>query len=287
MAQKWNRVTVVGCGLIGGSFALALKRCGAVARVSGWDASARALDEALTRGVIDETDDSFVKGEISPADLIYLAMPVFEIIRFLRECGSFVKEGAIITDAGSTKAEICRAAREHLPSGRHFVGGHPIAGSQHAGVAHAHAELFESAPYVLIKDKEQGGGDALLAVKELVEQTGARVELMEAEAHDRAMAFVSHLPQLASNALATTVTGQSNAGELERLSGSGYRDMTRLARSHWSIWLDILKTNDANIADALDLLIEKLVSVRDELRECTDDSELNASSVLWQQAVRR
>ncbi|MGB9179392.1 MAG: prephenate dehydrogenase/arogenate dehydrogenase family protein, partial [Pyrinomonadaceae bacterium] len=268
MKRVWNHVTVIGCGLIGGSFALALKRSGAVARISGWDVSARSLDEALARGAIDEIDESFAGGEISSADLIYLAMPVDEIIRFFHERGSLVKTGAIVTDAGSTKAEICRVALEYLPAGRHFVGGHPIAGSQHAGISHARAELFNDAPYVLMRDNEQSSEDALSAVKELIKQTGARVELMTAEAHDRAMAFVSHLPQLMSNALAATVTGQSNADELKRLSGSGYRDMTRLAESSWSIWRDILLTNDANIADALDLLIEKLVSVRDELREC-------------------
>ncbi|MGA9994579.1 MAG: prephenate dehydrogenase/arogenate dehydrogenase family protein [Pyrinomonadaceae bacterium] len=281
MARVWNHVTVIGCGLIGGSFALALKRSGAVARISGWDVSARSLDEALACGAIDDVDDSFAGEKISPADLIYLAMPVDEIIRFFHERGSLVKTGAIVTDAGSTKAEICRAAREYLPAGRHFVGGHPIAGSHRAGISHARAELFNDAPYVLMRDNEQSDGDALSAVEELIKQTGARVELMTAEEHDRAMAFVSHLPQLMSNALAAAVTGQSNADELERLSGNGYRDMTRLAESSWSIWRDILLTNDANIAAALDLFIEKLVSVRDELRERDEGSELKDTHALF------
>ncbi len=108
----WGRVTVVGCGLIGASFALALRRAGACARVAGWDASPSVLDEALTRGIIDEVDDAFADGGVSESDLVYLATPVGAIIEFLRERASQIKPGAVVTDAGSTKREVCRAARE-------------------------------------------------------------------------------------------------------------------------------------------------------------------------------
>ncbi|HWW76143.1 MAG TPA: prephenate dehydrogenase, partial [Pyrinomonadaceae bacterium] len=194
MAQKWNRVTVVGCGLIGASFALALRRGGGCGRIAGWDSSAAVLAEALERGVIDEIDQPFADGHVSHSELFYLAMPVGEIIRFLRERGGQTRRGAIITDAGSTKAQVCRAAREHLPEGRLFVGGHPVAGSHHAGLAHARHDLFDGAPYALITG---GGGEeeqALAALKETVELLGARAVLTTALEHDRAMAVVSHLP---------------------------------------------------------------------------------------------
>lgn len=279
-AHVWNRVTVIGCGLIGGSFALALKRCGACERISGWDMSARSLDEALKSGAIDAVDVSFINCQTSPADLIYLAMPVKEIISFFHEYSPLVKPGAILTDAGSTKAEICRAARAHLSADRHFIGGHPIAGSHRAGIQHARAELFEDAPYVLINEERQSV-DALSAIQELLRQMGARVCLMEADKHDRAMAFVSHLPQLISSALAATVKDQPDAKELERLSGAGYRDMTRLAGSLWSIWRDILETNHLNIADALDMFIKELLNVRNELREQKESSAFTKTGKLF------
>src|SRR5215210_7982651 len=122
--HKWKRVTIVGCGLMGASFALALKRSGMETRIAGWDCSETVLKTALERGVIDEVDRSFSNETISAADLIYLAMPVSGIVQFLRTYGSHAKEGALITDTGSTKAEVCRAACGYLPKGRNSVGGH-------------------------------------------------------------------------------------------------------------------------------------------------------------------
>ena len=262
---RWDRVTVVGCGLIGASFALALRRADACARLAGWDSSPRVLDEALGRGVIDEVDRSFVEGGISPSDLIYLATPVGEIVAFLRERGRQVKPGAVLTDAGSTKQEVCRAAREHLPKDRPFVGGHPVAGSHLRGVENARAELFAGAPYVLTTD----GSDrrALAALEETLGSFGARVHLLTAREHDRALALISHLPQLVSSALAAVIADQTDAAALANLSGAGYRDMTRLAASPWSVWRDILATNPAEVAAALDSLVLKLAAARDELRD--------------------
>ncbi|HEX8115727.1 MAG TPA: prephenate dehydrogenase, partial [Pyrinomonadaceae bacterium] len=145
----WERATVVGCGLIGASFALALRESGACARIAGWDSSPAVLEEALRGRLIDEADEAFVKRERSASDLVYLAAPVGGIIDFLRECGPSLDPRATVTDAGSTKTEVCRAAREHLPEGVLFVGGHPVAGSHLSGLAHARADLFRGAPYVL------------------------------------------------------------------------------------------------------------------------------------------
>src|ERR1043165_6960423 len=264
MAQRWNRVTVVGCGLIGASFALALRRGGACERIAGWDSSAAVLAEALERGIIDEVDQSFADGHVSQSEFFYLAMPVGEIIRFLRERGSQTKYGAIITDAGSTKAQVCRAAREHLPEGRLCIGGH------NAGLADARHALFAGAPYALIASDEGEKDQALTALKETVELLGARAVLTTAQEHDRAMAMVSHLPQLLSSALTAAAQEQPDVSTLLNLAGPGYRDMTRLAASSWSMWRDILNTNPAPVARALNVLIDKLVAVRDELQECSD-----------------
>lgn len=265
--RLWERVTIVGCGLVGASFALALRRAGLCGRLGGWDSSASTLDEALKRGVIDEVDRAFADGGVSSSDLVYLATPVREIISFLRERGGQVKAGALVTDAGSTKALVCRAARQHLPAGREFIGGHPVAGHHLGGLAHARAELFEGASYVLIKEEGEAPCPALGVLTRTVEGVGARVRLMTARAHDRAMAFVSHAPQLAASALAAVVGGQRDAAALRSLAGAGYRDMTRLAASPWSIWRDILETNPLEIADAVDALAARLSAAGAELRE--------------------
>src|SRR6267143_1818738 len=166
MTALWNRVTIIGCGLIGAFFALALRRAGACAQIAGWDSSGSELDEAVRTGVIDEVDQAFASEGVSSSDFIYLAMPVGDIIEFLRERGRQVKPGAVITDAGSTKVEVCRAARLHLPKAQQFIGGHPVAGSHLQGLAHARSDLFAGAPYVLITD---GDSDQVHAHPELKE----------------------------------------------------------------------------------------------------------------------
>ena len=267
MTKRWDRVTVVGCGLVGASFALALKEAGAGARVAGWDVAPGVLAEALRLGAIDEVDTAFREGGVSQSDLVYLATPVGHIVEFLRAGAPHVKPGAVVTDAGSTKREVCRAARAHAQKGWRFVGGHPVAGSHRRGPAHARPGLFEGAPYVLTPPEDGSDPDALAALGETLKLLGARVRLMTAAEHDRALARLSHLPQLVSCALAATVSEQTGHDELDALAGPGYRDMTRLAASPWDIWRDILATNSREVADALDALIPKLKAARDGLRE--------------------
>ncbi len=287
-AVEGRRVTVVGCGLIGSSFALALKKtCGPRARVAGWDASPQVLEEALRLKIIDEVDDSFARGLVSAADLIYLATPVSGIIDFLERRGAQVKPGALVTDAGSTKEEVCRAARAHLPKDRLFVGGHPVAGSHLRGPAHARADLFTHAPYVLTADEETGEkSPALRRLEETIRRMGARVRVMTAREHDRAMALVSHLAQLLSSAMVSLLSDQPDSQALEALAGTGYRDWARLADSSWLVWRDILATNPLQIADALDGLWHKLAAVSAELRRAcssSGDRELSVSRAMFRQ----
>ena len=262
----WTSATVVGCGLIGASFALALRRSGTCSLIAGWDSSPKTLGEALERGIIDEVDGSFARGEISRADLVYLAMPVGQIIAFLKDHGAQIKRGAVVTDSGSTKVDVCRAAREHILESTQFIGGHPIAGSHHTGLAHARADLFDDQPYVLVPEEACEGTGAVLALEETIVGFGARVSRMTAADHDHALAFISHLPQLVSSALAATVHERPNAGTLLHLAGGGYRDMTRLAGSSWSVWADIFATNTEYIVSALDTFIEKLTAAREEMQ---------------------
>lgn len=273
----WQRVTIIGCGLIGGSFALALRRSFPALRLAGWDADADAIEEALRRGIIDEVDDAFHTRAVSSSDFIYLAMPVAQIIAFLRERGLQINQHALLTDAGSTKAEICQAAIKHLPSGVNFIGGHPIAGSHHAGIAHARADLFQDAPYVLTPHVES---ESLSQLTKILTILGARVQTMPPAEHDQAMALLSHLPQLLSSTLATTAKQNLSEEIITQLSGSGYKDMTRLADSSWSMWRDILITNRAFIADALDSYLDLLTQVRNDLRQSEHD-ELTRTRALF------
>ena len=283
----WERVTVVGCGLVGASFALAARRAGVCRRLAGWDVSPAALAEAVRRGVVDEADEAFARGGVSESDLIYLATPVGGIIDFLRSRARRVKAGAVVTDAGSTKREVCRAAREREQQDWFFVGGHPVAGSHRPGLPDARAELFAGAPYVLAGVEDGSDPRALAALAETLGRMGARVRVMSADEHDRALALVSHLPQLVSGALAATVAGRPDAPELCGLAGAGFRDVTRLAASPWGVWRDILSTNPAYVADALDAFAEKLSAVRDELRARaeTGAGDLSAARALFDQTA--
>ena len=260
----WNRITIVGCGLIGASFALALRKSGTCRQIAGWDSSSSVLNDALERGIIDEAEQSSAIGASSA--LLYLSMPVGEIIKFLAEHGRRIAPGTLITDAGSTKVQVCRAAQVYLPDTVSFIGGHPIAGSQKSGLAHARGDLFENAPYVLTTGLTKPSKE-LIALRRTLESLGARVVFMTASEHDRTLALLSHLPQLLSSTLAATIEGRCDAETLLAVAGNGYRDMTRLAGSSWSMWRDILATAPYPIANALDEVIKKLSAVRDELHE--------------------
>jgi prephenate dehydrogenase len=258
--MRFKHIAIVGVGLIGGSFALAARRAGFADRITGWD-SKQVLDQACERGVIDGVEFSFSAGSVSEADLIYLAAPVRAIIEFLHTRGSSLKHGAIITDAGSTKAQICRAAREALPEHVSFVGGHPMAGSHNAGVEYAEADLFRDAPYALVVDESNDRSIwAARSIADVVRGIGARPVMLTAEEHDRAVARLSHAPQLLATALACRV----NEADL-RLAGGGFTEMARLAGSRWSVWEDICRTNADEIASALDEVIGEMEAVRSSI----------------------
>jgi prephenate dehydrogenase len=273
--NELKHVAVVGCGLLGGSFALALRRAGFTGRITACGGK-RSPQLAVERGVADALEESFDRGEMCEADLIYLAAPIGGIIDFLKTRGAQIKPGAIVTDAGSTKVEICRTARAALPAGVHFIGGHPMAGSEHTGVEYARADLFDRATYALVH--EQGTDEAAFEqFKAVVESIGARVLPVEAEAHDAAVALISHLPQLLASTLATLLGAEHDGAVAERelaqrLAATGWRDMTRLAGSSWSMWRDICLTNQPNLSVALGALIGELHA----LKETLDGRDFNA-----------
>lgn len=262
---RFKHITVVGVGLIGGSFALSARRVGLAERLTGWDAG-RSLDAAVSSGVIDAVETAFDEGRISDADLVYLAAPIDGIIDFIRDRGHLLKKGAIVTDAGSAKREICRAASQSLTDSVHFVGGHPMAGSHHSGFEFASAHLFADAPYVITvtenpEDDQPDRVEAVRNITEIARRVGARPVLMTAEKHDYIVARVSHAPQIVSTALALAVTSQRE--ESLRVAGSGFRDMTRLARSDWGVWEGICRANADELVRAIDEILITIQSLRD------------------------
>jgi prephenate dehydrogenase len=257
--MPFKRIAIIGVGLIGGSFALAARRAGVCEHITGLDRK-DVLDQALARGVIDGVENAFESGEVSDADLVYLAAPVGAILSFLRTGSKSLKPGAIVTDAGSTKRDICRIARKALPREIVFIGGHPMAGSERAGVEFADADLFRGAAYALVPG-DDASPEAVQAMVDLVKSIGATPISLTAEQHDRIAARISHSPQLVSTALALAVARTSDAQSLS-LVGSGVLEMTRLAESRWSVWEGICRTNSDEITSALDDAIAQLEAVR-------------------------
>jgi prephenate dehydrogenase len=263
----WHRVTIVGCGLIGASFALALRQNNLCSEIAAWDTDQYALNRALELGIIDEIDHKVGDDNAthSDSDLYYLAMPVRGIIAFLKERSLRTKPGAVITDAGSTKRDICLTAASYVPNDRHFIAGHPLAGSHHSSLEYSRGDLFDNAVYLVIAGENEPESTALSMLTATLKRIGSDVQYLDVSEHDRRMAMISHLPQLISSALVASALEQLDPQQLPDLAGAGFRDMSRLAASPWSMWQDILLTNAGPIADALDIFISKLNDVRDEL----------------------
>jgi prephenate dehydrogenase len=266
-----DTVAVVGVGLIGGSFALALKRAGfggAIIGVSSPPVTAAALE----RGIIDQALP--LEEAAARADLVYLAQPIGRILDTLRRLDPVVREGALVTDAGSTKREIVAAASMHLRRCR-FLGGHPMAGKERRGVEEAEAELFENRTYALTPLTPT---DLDPDFVEWITRIGAVPVILDPAEHDRIVSFTSHLAQLASTALAATV-GQHVKEHLE-ISGPGLADTTRLALSSYDLWRDIVATNTAEIQRALGAYIQELEHIREHLHSRSLEDEFHNGAAL-------
>ncbi len=238
-----NTIAIVGVGLIGGSFALALRKAGFEGRIIGVS-SAATVAKARSLGVIDEALP--LSDAAKQADLIYLSQPIYQILETLGTLDRYARKGALITDAGSTKALICERAADTIRHAR-FIGGHPMAGKESRGVEEAEADLFRGRPYVLSAHEAQ--------LEKWIEKIGARLVILDPAEHDRLVALVSHLPQLVSTALAGVVGEQPGAA---RVAGPAVSDLTRLALSPYEIWRDIFATNTLSIDAALGTFIAKL-----------------------------
>jgi prephenate dehydrogenase len=266
-AAAFHRVAILGTGLIGGSFALALRRHLPEARIVGFDREG-VLEQALARNAIHESCVDLVTA-VRGADIVYVALPISTTIELLPEIAKHAASNALVTDAGSTKRAICRAASQHFHDGAIFLGGHPMAGRETEGIAAADEKLFQNAKYALVEENsETKNGPRVAAFASLLEKIGAQPMWMDADTHDWAVAIVSHLPQMAAIALAEVISAEADGEENglpTSLAGSGVRDALRLAGSPYSMWRDIAFTNSDNLARALDRLAQAVEQLRTHL----------------------
>jgi len=278
-----SRVTILGTGLIGGSFALALRKYTKEMHITGWD-RAEVAREAQGRGAIDEA----FSGELAPAlrnaDLIYLALPIAATLDFLPEIARRAPSHALVTDACSTKLRITQASAELFPSanGPFFLGGHPMAGRELSGIAHANADLFRESTYALIGASSLQDDPRISAFVKIIEKIGARPLWLGAQQHDYAVGLASHLPQLTAVALASFLYDRLDENGLPiTLAGPGLRDSLRLAGSPYSTWRDIVLTNQEVLSAALDLFARRLDDLREKLASRELEADFDAANELY------
>ena len=255
--------------MIGGSFGLALKASGNGTRIVGCD-RAHVLDRARKMGALDagiEDPLEAVKG----SDLILLATPVGAIIDLIERIGPVVPPHVLITDVGSTKREVLERARAVFgrEAGERFLGGHPMAGKEHSSIFSAEATLFRGCTWFFVPAGTQENlNDAVIVeYRKLLERIGVNVTVMDAERHDRVCAWISHLPQMVSTALAGILLDEfGDSPDLQGITSRGLREMTRTASSPYSMWRDVAHTNTANLEKALSALEQRLAHIRENLR---------------------
>lgn len=272
MAVLIKRMALIGTGLIGSSFALAVRRAGAVGHVIGVDACAGNLHKACELGIVDESTDDLAHA-VCEADLVFVAVPVCSIASVVARCASYLREGCVVTDGGSVKGPIIAECAPLMPPGRTFVGGHPIAGTEFSGPAAAFASLFDGRRCILTPD-DSTDPVALETVSALWQAAGARVSLMEAGHHDRIFAEISHLPHMAAYALVHAVGTADVEGEnVLSYTAGGFRDFTRIASSDPAMWRDIALMNRTALLSSLDGFLGSLAALR-ELIDRNDAAQL-------------
>jgi prephenate dehydrogenase len=253
--KHWDTVAIVGVGLIGGSIGLALRQRKLAAKVVGIGRRPEGLRKALAAGAVDATTQYLAKG-VRDADVIVVCTPVESIVQRIYEAASSCPEGALLTDAGSTKASIVSRLEESLPPTVAFVGSHPLAGSEKTGCQYARADLFDGRT-VVVTPTQATNKSVLWRATNFWSALGASVVVMSPMAHDKSLALTSHLPHLIAAALA----GMTSKDDLA-LTAGGWRDCTRIAAGSAELWTQILSDNRDNISAALRRFEKSLASFR-------------------------
>ena len=266
----FKKITIIGVGLIGGSFGLALKENRPNFKIVGVDKQ-EVIKKAIARGAIDEGTVNLEEG-VKEADVVIMATPVKTILGLLPQINSFLKKGCLVTDTGSTKAKIIETANQVLPQDIHFIGGHPMTGSEEYGIESANPHLFQDRTYILTPTKKSN----LIAIEKifsLVKMIGANKLVLNPLDHDRIVGVVSHLPQIMAVSLINMVSElvqKENNNNYFKAVGEGFKDMTRIALSPCKIWEDICDTNKEAILEMIQQFKQYLNLVEDKL---TNDPE--------------
>jgi len=262
--HHFDTIGIIGVGLIGGSIGMAAKSRGLIRRVVGIGRDPIKLKRAKDLAAIDDFTTNMEQGA-AECNLVVVCTPVKLIVPTIERIAPALKEHAIVTDVGSTKSEICLGAEKALPPGRHFVGGHPMAGSEQSGVEAAAPYLFLNATYVFTPTSNTSL-DALQRVVDFTEGLGAQVTLMKPEDHDRSAAVISHIPHvLAATILQLAASEQSHSGKVFHLAAGSFRDLTRVASSPPELWRDICLSNREAISDLLEQYRVLLAAARDAI----------------------
>lgn len=270
----FEQLGLIGCGLMGGSFALALKRAGLVRRVVGYSKSPTTTERARQLGVIDVEAPSALLA-VSGADLVLVAVPVAATQAMFKAIRPMVGAQMLLMDVGSTKSDVVHAARDGLRDQvGAFVPAHPIAGKEQAGVEHADPDLYRNRQ-VILTPTEKTLSSHITRAQAVWRALGSTVTLMAPEAHDAAFAAVSHLPHLLAFAYMNAIAQQPNAANLLGLAGPGFRDFTRIAASDPKVWRDILLANRRDLLAQSDLLQAQLQAF-DAALQAGDGNQLQA-----------
>ena len=259
-----KKLVIFGVGLIGGSFALALRQSSMVGEIVGVGRNWENLSAALGTNVID-TAETNAANALQGADVVMLAVPVGQMESVMQEIAPHLQAHTIITDVGSTKQDVIEAAKRHLPGHlARFVPGHPLAGSERSGVKAAAEDLFYG-KNVIVTPLQENRGDAVHMVKELWQKCGAIVHEMTPQAHDALFAAVSHLPHVLAFALVADMAARPNASELFHFAAGGFRDFTRIAGSSPEMWRDICLANRDALLAELDAYLAQVNQVREAI----------------------
>ncbi|MBI5587157.1 MAG: prephenate dehydrogenase/arogenate dehydrogenase family protein [Deltaproteobacteria bacterium] len=262
----FKKVTVIGVGLIGGSLALVLRRKGLAGTIVGVGRGENNLETARRLGIIDSFTRDIAEG-VKDSDLVLVAVPVLKIAGTIKEMAPHLKPGCIVTDAGSVKKAVVDEIEPIIPSGVHFVPGHPIAGTEHSGAEAAFPELYIDRKCILTPTSKTDK-HALETVKKVWEAAGSKVMVMDAAVHDRILAAVSHLPHMIAYTLVNTVADMQERGDdALSYSAGGFKDITRIASSSPEMWCDICAMNKESIVSMIEGFQARLESLKKLIKD--------------------
>ncbi len=266
-----EKIAVLGLGLIGGSLGLALQQAGIARQIAGYDSNPDATSRALARGAITHMCIT-VEEAVQQADMVVLATPILAMPELLERIAPVLQPGVLVTDTASTKTQILIWASTLLPANVVFVGGHPMAGSEHSGIEAAEGGLFDGCAYCLTPTA-QTTPEVITQLSKIVQRLGAHPIVLDAERHDRLVAGISHLPFILSSALVQVLGKGEDWEDMTRLAAGGFRDMSRLAAGSPTMYRDICLTNKEAILGWLDALAWQLERVRSLIAMNDDDLE--------------